>query len=80
MTQVKVLLTLMTPNPFKKFLSLCLKMHAKKGAPWRYTKSRGKIFKPGVPYLKHKSSSLVNFAWKPETVTDIPPKDKVSCH
>lgn len=80
--QVKVLLTLMTPRPFKKLLGYCMKRHAsnKKRGPLQYSKTSGKLHPSVLAHIKYKISNLFNFAWKPE---DIPvvggTKEKVSC-
>lgn len=58
---------MMTPKPFKKLLGFCLRRHAKGGSgPREYKKTKGKLHLPLMTYIKHKSSSLVNFSWKPE--------------
>ena len=75
--QVKVLLALM--RPFKRLLRYSTKLHLEN--PREYIKTKGKLhpIMARYSYLKHRVSSLVNFAWKPE---DFPSccsreKDKV---
>ncbi len=56
---------------FKKLLSYCMR-----GQPTKYTKTHGKLHSSLLENTKHKFSSLVNFAWKPEELPVLIPKKK----
>ena len=67
----------MTPTLSQRLFGFCLRRHAK--TPREYKKTRGKLHhdKPFITYIKHKSSSLVNFSWKPDDhVMDICPGEQ----